>query len=113
VLQLIRQPPFLQGTCEITDRVACRVEYLTHAFAEGSDDGVQVDRVEDVGDHFYQILQTGFEQDFGFDVLDQEADFVDTEIDAGVEGEEVEDLGVEVDFGGEVVYLDVYCLDVD
>ena len=58
-------------------------------------------------DHEDEIGEAGFEKDFCGHVLDEEVDAVDVEVHAGIEAEELEDLGIEVDFGGEVVYFDV------
>ena len=86
---------------------------------QGGDDRVQVDRVERVVDHQDQVLQSRFEHHVRGHVLDLQAHAVDGEVDAGVELEQLEHRGLEVDFrrqvrDRDVDFLDRYrCVEVD
>jgi hypothetical protein len=63
-------------------------------------------------DHLDEVGKTRLEDHFCGDVLDQEVHPVDGEVDTGIEGEELQDLGVEVDLCGEVLHLDVDLTDM-
>ena len=63
-------------------------------------------------DHEHEVGKAGFEKHFSSDVLDEQVHSVDGEVNTGVEGEKLEDLGVQVDLCREVLDLDVDFADV-
>lgn len=109
---------------QVADEVVGAVDDGAEAVAELGEDGVEVDRAEGVilrwlatcggrdgkgstYDHEDEIGETGLEEHFCGDVLDQQVHAVDGEVDTGVELEQLEDLGIEVDLRREVLDFDV------
>lgn len=94
--------PSRQPASHVADDAGGCVEDLTQVVAKRGDDGVEIDAVEDGGNHGDDVREAGFQENFGGDVLDEEGDAVHGGSDTGIEVEEREDLGVEVYFGCEV-----------
>ena len=63
-------------------------------------------------DHKHEVGETRFEEYFCGNVLDKQGYTVDGEVDAGIEGEELKDLGVKIDFCGEILDIDLDLADV-
>ena len=57
--------------------------------------------------HEHQVGKTSFEKNLCSHILDEQVNPVYGEIHAGVEGEKLEDLSVEIDFGREILNFDV------
>lgn len=96
----------VEAVCHVADEAGRAINDGTEAVSELRDDGVQVDAVEHVADHQHEVGQAGLEVHFRSDVLDQERDFVDGQVHACVEFQQLEDLRIQVYFGREVVDAD-------
>jgi hypothetical protein len=77
----------------------------------GDEQGIKVERREDAVDDIGEVAQPHDELERGVDVGDGQVDLLDRDLDSRVDGNELGDVGIEIDVGGEIVHVEFYAAD--
>lgn len=73
---------------------------------EGIDEErVEIQRLKHAVDNIHEITKTNDELQFSFHVCDREVDFLDADLHAGIDLNQIRNSGVEVNVGLEVFYV--------